>query len=453
MSTEATITPMSRHVVPVLVPVTLLAVLIGPGVAGELKARHPLDPSNIRGANYTPSYASTSIATWKEYDGKVIDRELGFARRLSLNSVRVFLQYVVYREDPDVFLGRLENFVGIAARHGIRPMFVLFDSCFGDEPTIDKVDSPTWVNNPGFSRIGEENWPELERYAGDVVRRFKGDGRVLAWDIMNEPMADFGHVTREERDAIWRFCRHFCRFVKQADPEHPITVGHAVVEYIPRTIDIVDLLSVHSYARYPKWLEGDLDLALFYGKEAGKPVIVTEFGNPGAGQDYEMALDVIERKKLGFYFWELMIGKVMFREMAGLVYPDGTIRQPGPVARLLGFPLKSDGGVSLKAPPQESALKNLLEHPEGWKALLEDVRKAPRTRETVLATLPPLVTVGRFRARPGPEAMEIFELGLNVGQLYRMGREAEALAQYETLLDLVGKVIRRPSGAMDVLPR
>jgi len=187
-----------------LISLTAILFLTSADAAGESRNSPSLDTSRIRGANYTPSYASTSIATWSSYDGTVIDRELGFARRLSLNSVRVFLQYVAYRENPSLFLQRIQDFAGIAARHDIRVLFVLFDSCFGDEPSPERAESPTWVNNPGFSLVGEEHWTVLERYTGDVVRLFKGDGRVLMWDIMNEPMADFRHVTRRERDVLWK---------------------------------------------------------------------------------------------------------------------------------------------------------------------------------------------------------------------------------------------------------
>ncbi len=403
-----------------------------------------LDYSQIRGANYVPSYASTSIAMWKNFDPQVMDRELGYAERLGLNSVRVFLQYVVYENDRAQFLARLEEFVSLADQHHIRPMIVLFDSCFGDEPAIDKDQSPKWLNNPGFSRIGEENRPALERYVGDVVGRYRGDQRVLAWDVMNEPMADFHHVTRQERDTIWRFVTHFCGFVKQTDPPHPITVGHAVPEYIPQTMDLVDVLSIHSYLTYEDWLQNDIDLALGYGQQAGKPVIFTEFGNPGAGQSYEMALDIIERNRLGFYFWELMIGKVQFMAEAGMIYADGTVRQPAAVARLLGFRVKpetAEGAIPLRTPPDWTPVKALLDDPESWRAFLDQAEKAPRTPEGIRAQISRVGRLGRFRARPSREAREIFELGLSTMQLLRMQRNEEAVEAYERMLVLTRQAV------------
>ena len=418
--------------------------LVGLFAAGCAASRIEPDYASIRGANYVPSYASTSVAAWSVYHPAQIDCELGYAQRLKLNSLRVFLQYVVYEADPAAFTVRLEDFVARCDRRGIRPLFVLFDSCFGDEPSMAKAESPAWVNNPGFGRLA--NRAEMERYVRDVAGRFRGDPRVLGWDVMNEPMADFSHVTRAERDAIWAFVHHFCAFVKQVDPSHPITVGEAVVEYLPKTMEQVDFLSVHSYATEPADFRSDLDLARLYGRASGKPVVVTECGNPGAGQKYEMVFEVLGKEKLGFYFWELMIGKIQFRNMAGLIYPDGTTREPSALAALTsvpeaGFP-KNENGVPLTTPPDESALRSFLEKPEQWRPLLERARSAPRTKAGMTPYLSPLTAVGRRKGRPGPRAMECFEAGLSIAHLLRMGREGAAAEAYEGLLGAVAELLK-----------
>src|SRR5678809_1320944 len=85
------------------------------------------DYAALRGANYVPSHASTSVAAWTTYDPVQIDRELGYAQRLRLNSLRVFLQYVVYEADPALFTSRLRDFVDRCHGKGVRPLFVLFD--------------------------------------------------------------------------------------------------------------------------------------------------------------------------------------------------------------------------------------------------------------------------------------------------------------------------------------
>ena len=52
--------------------------------------------SKIRGFNYTASYAWNDADFWENYDNDVVDREMGYAERLGLNSARIFLTYQFY---------------------------------------------------------------------------------------------------------------------------------------------------------------------------------------------------------------------------------------------------------------------------------------------------------------------------------------------------------------------
>jgi hypothetical protein len=54
------------------------------------------DYSYLRGFNYTQGNASTDTVFWEEYDHDTVDREMGYAERLGLNSARVFLTYSSY---------------------------------------------------------------------------------------------------------------------------------------------------------------------------------------------------------------------------------------------------------------------------------------------------------------------------------------------------------------------
>ena len=205
------------------------------------------------------------------------------------------------------------------------------------------------------------------------------------------------------------------------------------------TADHVDFLSVHSYAADAADFRKDLDLARHHGKSSGKPVVVTECGNPGAGQKYEMVFDVLAKEKLGFYFWELMIGKIQFKSMAGLIYPDGTTREPSALAALTGTTgwEKKEPGIALVTPPDETALRAFLADRSKWPALLGKARSAPRTKAGIAPLLSALVALGRQQARPAPAAMEIFEAGLTIAHLFRQGREAEGVKEYEALLKAV----------------
>ena len=93
------------------------------------------------------------------------------------------------------FQQRIDNFSTIAARHHIRPVFVLFDSCWEpfpklgpQHPPIPGVHNSGWVQAPGAAMLNDPSqYPRLEGYVKGIVGAFANDSRILAWDVWNEP--------------------------------------------------------------------------------------------------------------------------------------------------------------------------------------------------------------------------------------------------------------------------
>jgi endo-1,4-beta-mannosidase len=129
------------------------------------------------------------------FNPELNDRELGLAESAGMNTIRVFLQDQLWTSDQDGFIKRLDTFLGTAARHHIRPMLVLFDSCWDpnprlgpQHPPIPGVHNSGWVQSPGKARLLDRSVePQLRAYVQGVVRAFGRDERVLAWDVWNEP--------------------------------------------------------------------------------------------------------------------------------------------------------------------------------------------------------------------------------------------------------------------------
>src|SRR5688500_8242656 len=73
------------------------------------------------GCNFAPSTAINQLEMWQaeSWDPKTIDRELGWAEDLGFTSVRVFLHNLVWEQDKDAYLKRIEEFLKIAAAHRI----------------------------------------------------------------------------------------------------------------------------------------------------------------------------------------------------------------------------------------------------------------------------------------------------------------------------------------------
>ena len=63
------------------------------------------------------------------FDPKTIDEELALAEQVRFNTLRCFLQYLVWEHDPEGFNRRMDQFLTICHKHGIRVVFCLFDDC------------------------------------------------------------------------------------------------------------------------------------------------------------------------------------------------------------------------------------------------------------------------------------------------------------------------------------
>lgn len=92
------------------------------------------------GVNYVPSYAINSIEFWQKesYNPKIIDSELALLESLGMNTVRVSLNDLVWKDDPEGFYKRLDNFLEIADKHGAGVMFVFFTNGGKDNGKLGK---------------------------------------------------------------------------------------------------------------------------------------------------------------------------------------------------------------------------------------------------------------------------------------------------------------------------
>ena len=97
------------------------------------------------GCNYIPTNAINQIEMWQAdtFDAETIDRELGWAEGLGINTLRVFLHDLLWAQDGEGFRKRMDRFLDIAAKHGIRPMLVLFDACWVPTRSSDRSRRPS----------------------------------------------------------------------------------------------------------------------------------------------------------------------------------------------------------------------------------------------------------------------------------------------------------------------
>ncbi len=267
----------------------------------------------ITGCNFLPSTAINSTDMWQAdtFDPETIDRELAWAKKAGYNSIRVFLQYIVWKDDPEGLKQRMDQFLAIADEHGLTTMPVFFCDCAfsGKEPYLGKQDEPRpgkpnggWVPSPGLKRVADRAaWPELKRYVQDIIGRFADDRRVLVWDLYNEPgQSKLGEASMPLSEAVFGWAR-------DAKPSQPLTIGAWVELDFPmsrRHMQLSDVITFHGYDR-PKEFQQKIRICRQYDR----PILCTEWLMRQHGNTFESILPILARHRVGGYHWGLVAGK------------------------------------------------------------------------------------------------------------------------------------------------
>src|SRR3954453_23916681 len=78
------------------------------------------------GANYNPASAINQLEMWQAdtFAPARIDPGLGWAEGVGMNTMRVFLHDLLWQQDAAGFTKRIDQFLTIAAKHHIKPLFV-----------------------------------------------------------------------------------------------------------------------------------------------------------------------------------------------------------------------------------------------------------------------------------------------------------------------------------------
>jgi len=279
------------------------------------------------GANFITSNAINQLEMFQPntFDPRRIDTELGWARSAGLNSVRVFLHDLLWAQDARGFQLRLAQFVSMAARHGIKPLFVFFDSCWDPLPKLGPQRAPRpgvhnsgWVQSPGAERLGDAGYTRLLRdYVTGVLTQFRSDDRVLGWDLWNEPdnpARVYQKVERKDKlQLVADLLPQVFQWARSVDPSQPLTSGvwqgkwgeqqgRSAISDIQ--LDNADVITFHCYAE-PAAFEsriGELS-------PLGRPIMCTEYMARPQGSTVEGILPVAKRHNVGAFNWGFVAGK------------------------------------------------------------------------------------------------------------------------------------------------
>lgn len=291
----------------------------------------------LRGFNYLPRTAVNAIEMWQAdtYDHATIDEELGWAHDSGLNSVRVFIPFVVWQQDAAGLQSRMEDFLSLADKHDIQVVPVLFDdySPYALEPKAGPQPPPTpgvhnsqWVPSPGPALVRDPStWPELERYVRGVVGAFRGDPRVLFWDLYSDPgRSGLGTASAPLAEAVFDWAR-------LERPSQPLTVGIGSDLPAPESGAIMKRSDLITFSAYQSRAELEANMALA-GVE-GRPVVCTGWLERTQDLSFQTALPLFSRNHVGWYHWGLVAGKSQLHlprnPSAAIVWPQALLNEDG----------------------------------------------------------------------------------------------------------------------------
>lgn len=308
------------------------------------------DWSAIRGFNYQPSYGSSGLELWRQFDAAVIETELTRGKKYfpKMNAIRLWLSWDAFLRNPKRLEANFETALAIADRVGTVVLPVLFNRWHSPELDFGGIyidhflPSASWVQKPGM----------FDAYMEAIVGGHKDDRRILAWDLCNEPFAY--SCSRESIpqvvDCEFGWLKGLYEKCKQLAATAPVTVG--IWSGVPMKMiePISDILSIHPYWKPTDSqtskadFEKELDDALEFAERAKKPLLATEccWGSLDDALRVEIvrySLTQLRKRRIGWLAYVLHhslvadshrpeFGPVGAPENLAFIEADGTMR-PG----------------------------------------------------------------------------------------------------------------------------
>lgn len=260
------------------------------------------------------------------FDPEEIDKELGWAEGLGMNTMRVFLHDLLWQQDASGFRQRIDTFLTIAQKHHIRPIFVLFDSVWDPRPKLGPQHPPIpgihnsgWVQSPGAAALSDSSqYPRLEAYVKGVVGAFAQDPRVLAWDLWNEPDNNNGpphsdFEPKNKTELVLALLPQAFTWARSANPSQPLTSGvwngnwssPAKLSPMERVqLELSDVISFHNYG-WPESFEKHVTWLERYHR----PIICTEYMARSVGSTFDTILPIAKKHHVAAINWGFVAGK------------------------------------------------------------------------------------------------------------------------------------------------
>ncbi|HEU5290856.1 MAG TPA: glycoside hydrolase family 2 TIM barrel-domain containing protein [Cyclobacteriaceae bacterium] len=279
----------------------------------------------LRGSDFIPSTAINQLEMWQAetFDTATINRELGWAESIGLNSMRVYLHHAAWEIDHNGFKNRIDQYLTIANKHHISTIFVFFDDCWNPRYQTGKQPDPKpgihnsgWIRDPG-DLIHEDSTlvATLETYVKDVLTQFAQDKRIVLWDLYNEPgNSGYGNKSMPLLQKVFQWGR-------EVNPSQPLSVGvwnKELVDLNNYQLANSDVTTYHNYSEpqeHQRWIDSL--------KTYGRPLICTEYMARTRSSRFDNVMPLLKKENIAAYNWGLVAGKTNTIYAWDTPMPDG----------------------------------------------------------------------------------------------------------------------------------
>ena len=280
------------------------------------------------GANYIPATAINQLEMWQQetFDPVWIETELGWAEDIGMNTMRVFLHDLPWKQDSGAYQRRIDRFLGICDRRHIKPIFVLFDSVWDPFPQMGTQRPPRpgvhnsgWVQSPGAAVLpNPAEYDRLRQYVQGVIGAYRYDRRVLAWDLWNEPDNENNPVYHKldpvnKKELVLAVLPKVFGWAHDMEPTQPVTSGVWAGDWSSADkltpiqkvqIEQSDVISFHSYDPPQEFEKRVKWLVAFH-----RPILCTEYMARPRGSTFQAILPIAKQYKVAAINWGFVSGK------------------------------------------------------------------------------------------------------------------------------------------------
>ncbi len=267
----------------------------------------------LRGCNYQPATAINQLEMFQPatFDTTTINKELGWAKGLGMNVMRVYLHHLLWASDKEAFKKRIDTYLSISTKHKIKTLFVFFDDCWNDTAWVGTQPTPKpgihnsgWVRDPGTMIYSHpDTLRVLEAYVKDMLNTFKNDKRILLWDLYNEP-GNSGQF-----DKSMPLLQNVFKWARAINPSQPLSAGIWNNEYRFSNLNAFqlansDIITYHNYS-YVNNHQNNIDTLRKYGR----PLICTEYMARRNGSLFQVIMPLLKKENVGAINWGFVSGK------------------------------------------------------------------------------------------------------------------------------------------------